>query len=133
MQNQEKILKIEDDINELLDGELRDNAFKFVAYLNQNQLTPTNRGDRYWKIPYNGFSICMITLEPGKLYLSFFLSYFQSGCNSENNNFRICMQDNVAFCDTCHTGCTGSFDLPLFGKDFTNVCSQHTINFVILN
>lgn len=40
MSEQKKYDKIEDGIIEFLDGELKENALKFAAYLNENQLTP---------------------------------------------------------------------------------------------
>ncbi len=40
MSEQKKYTKIEDAIVELLDGEIKENALKFAAYLNENHLTP---------------------------------------------------------------------------------------------
>ena len=63
MQNseQKKYDKVEDAINELLDGELQENALKLAAYLNENQLK--SNMSAWGKFTYNGYNIGRMTVE----------------------------------------------------------------------
>jgi len=131
MCEQERNLKIEDDIQELFEGALRINSLDFISCLHENQLTPRNCGEKYWKVPFNGYNICGIWLKPNEIYISFFLSYLQEEYNGEcSDEFNASIHKHVGFCSVCHDGCTGPFNVPIFGKEFKNVCSQHTVDFV---
>jgi hypothetical protein len=120
---------------EALDAEQKADALDFIAWLTERQLAPCKDGeDSCWKVPYNGSNICKMWLNPERerVYISFFLSYsFADNSESFGEGFRAAMHSNVQRCHHCHEGCTGPFDVPIFGKELAGVCSQHTINFTL--
>ena len=60
---------MEKEIRKYLDGDLRERALEFAAWLRANGLTP-----RGGKIPYGGKYLCMIQIEEKQLWrLTFFL------------------------------------------------------------
>ena len=111
-----------------LDGELKQIAFIFVDYLKENQLTPLP--DTYentcCKIPFNGKNLCKVWIHPNEIQFHFWFGDYSS---EFDEGFKTAVQERVGFCDVCHEGCTGPFDVPIFGKELKNVCSQHTIVF----
>jgi len=118
----------EDKIHECLDGEVKQIALNFVDYLKENQLTTlsdTYEGNAV-KIPYNAKNLCKIWLNPNEIQFHF---WFGDYSGESDEDFKAAVQARVGFCDICHQGCTGPFDVPIFGKELKNVCSQHTIAF----
>jgi len=110
---EKKYLKPKDDISELFDGKLKKSG-------EQNS----------WKLAHDGKNICKVWVGDDGSYTSFFLAYLQGDyTNDLGADFEACMQEHVQICYVCHEGCTGGFDVPIFGKPMQNVCSQHTINF----
>ena len=126
MSEQKVYPKIENDILELFDGELQENALKFVAYLNANQLTPKQDGPGDWKIPYKEFHLCMIQIESNKWTFTFFFGDYSG---EFDEGFITTVQGHVNICESCHDGCTGGIDKTIFGKEYINTCSQLTIQF----
>ena len=124
--------KIEKDILALYDGTKKEFMLQLVAFFKESQLMLTNcKHDKTeWHVSFNGCNLCKLWLKPNDIFVSFFLSYLQEEYRGEfGHKFETCMQQHVQFCYTCHDGCTSSMDVPIFGKELTNVCSQHTINF----
>ena len=119
---------LEDKIHKHLDGELKQTALCFVDYLKENQLTP--QPDIYEanavKIPYDGKNLCKIWFHPGEIHIHF---WFGDYSGEFDEAFKEAVQAGVGFCNVCHQGCTGPFDVPIFGKALKNVCSQHTVAF----
>jgi len=119
--------KIEEKIFELYDGELREVALKFFAYLNENQLTTKPDDTLGGKIPFNECYLCEIRCEePNKMEFHFWFGDY-SGEFDEGSASSV--QEHLRFCKACHSPCTGGIDTTIFGKEFKNVCSQHTIVF----
>ena len=118
--------RMEDDILELFNGELKETALKFAADLTANRLTPKQWRPKCWKIPHNECHLCMIQLEPNKWKLTFFFGDY-SGKFDEG--FIKAVQENVRTCTSCHDPCTGGIDTMIFGKECLNACSQLTIQF----
>jgi len=124
--------KIEKDILALYDGTKKDFMLQLIACLKESQLTLTkSKHDKTcWNLSFNGKHISKLWLKPNDIFMSFFLSYLQGDYRDElSSDFETCMQNHVQICFTCHDGCTGQMDVPIFGKKLKNVCSQHTINF----
>jgi len=125
--NGDDIAKVmEDDILELFDGELKETALKFAAYLNVSQLTPKQDGPTDWKIPYKECHLCMIQLEPNSWRFTFFFGDYSGEFDQD---FIAAVQENVQTCKRCHDGCIFGKDTTIFGKGYINACSQLTIQF----
>jgi len=119
------VMKMEDKIHEFLDGDLKEIALKFAEYLNESNLAPINVGKDSCKIPYNEHHICMIQFEPNQWKFTFFYGDY----NSEfDQDFIKTVQKNLKFCSPCHD-CTGALDAMIFGENYSNLCSQLTIQF----
>lgn len=130
MSEQQKYIKIEDAIVEHLDGELQENALKFAAYLNKNQLTPNMSA--WGKIRFNGYNLGWMRIE-GKNDWSFqIFNFLDFGkFNDEDEEFTKVIHDHVKICSApCHDECWRAKDVKIFGKEFKSVCSQHSHDFV---
>ena len=129
MSEQKKYDKIEDAIIELLEGELQENALKFAAYLNENQLTPNMSEWGY--IPFNGYRLGWMQVEGKDKWLLEIFNFLKfDEFNDDDEEFTKVVHHHVRFCDDSHGGCWGAKDVKIFGKEFTNVCSQHSRAFV---
>ena len=125
-----KVSKFEDLIKQRLSGEMKEIAMNLAAYLNENQLTPTqSREQTCWKVPYNGKCIAgMWVGEHNNLDVHFW--YIDFIGEIDTNTASIITTDGYfQCCYVCHDGCSGGFDTPVFGKEIKNLCSQHTIQF----
>ncbi len=57
------IPKIENEILELLDGDLKESALGFAAWLNANKMTPQLWfGPGFWRVPYGSDYLCGIVV-----------------------------------------------------------------------
>ena len=119
---------LENKIQECLDGELKETALKFVDYLKNSQLTalPDTYEKNAVKVPYDGKNLCKIWFHPNEIQFYF---WFGDYSGEFDENFKTAVQERVGFCDVCHQGCTGPFDVSIFGKELKNICSQHPIAF----
>jgi hypothetical protein len=129
MAEQQKYTIIEDAIVELLDGELQENALNFVAYLNENQLTPNMSA--WGKIPYNGYNLGWMSVEENAWSFQVFNFLDFGKFNDEDEAFTKAIHDHVKICIApCHDECWRAKDVKIFGKEFKSVCSQHSQDFV---
>ena len=134
--------KIEDAITDFLDGDLQENALKFVAYLNENELSPIllpykmdNGKTIGVKIPHNGHYLgWMLVKEKGEWMFQIFnfLDFGQSIHTDEKDEaFKKAVYDHVDICGSpCHDECWRAKDVKIFGKEFKSVCSQHSRDFI---
>jgi len=139
MSEQKKYNKIEDAIIEHLEGDIKETALKFVAYLYENQLTPKipdhNPGFHYGKIPYNGYYLGWIVVEPNKWIFEIFnFSHLGEFCD-DDEEFIAAVYEHIIPCSAscgcpCVEPCQLSKETTIFGKKFCNVCFQHTHGFV---
>jgi AAA+ ATPase superfamily predicted ATPase len=130
MSEQKNYNKIEDAIIENLDGELKETALKFAAYLNENQLTPNMSA--WGKIPFNGYNLGWMRVEGKNEWLFEIFNYLKFGeFNDGDEEFNKTVHDHVNICDApCHDECWRAKDVKVFGKEFKSVCSQHSRAFV---
>ena len=117
---------IEDVINKHLEGELKEQALEFVPWLKANGVTKWRNNPMDWKLPYGEHYPCMIQFDPNQWRFTFFAGDY-SGDFEEG--FAKAVQDNVKPCTSCHGGCIFGRDITIFGKEFTNACSQLTVQF----
>jgi hypothetical protein len=120
---------IEDEIIELLEGDLKETALGFVAYLNVNQMTPRQWfGPHYWRIPFEAYYLCSIFMGKDKWRVFFFSGNYEG---EFEESFIKAVQDSVVPCSSC-TGddCPKGRLMTIFGKDFENTCFQFPVQFV---
>lgn len=121
--------QIEEEIQELLAGDLKKTALEFVAYLRANQMTPRQWfGPCYWRIPYEKNYLCSILMSKDKWRVFFFSGDYKGEFEVE---FIKAVQDSVMPCISC-TGddCPKGIEMTVFGKEFTNTCFQFPVQFV---
>ena len=142
MSEQKKFSQIEDAIIEFLDGKPQENALKFVAYLNENELSPIllpyemDGGKTIGcKIPYNGHYLGWVLVkENGEWCFQIFnfLDFGESIHSDERDEeFKKAVYNHVSICGVpCHDECWRAKDVKIFGKEFKSGCSQHSRDFV---
>jgi hypothetical protein len=127
---QEKISpQIEEEILELLEGDLKETALGFVSYLRTNQMTPRQWfGPSYWRIPYEKNYLCSILMNKDKWRVFFFSGDYKG---EFEEGFIKAVQSSVMPCVSC-TGddCPKGKEMTVFGKEFTNTCFQFPVQFV---
>lgn len=120
--------QIEDEINELLEGDLKETALGFTAYLRTNEMTPRQWfGPNYWRIPFGEYYLCSILINRNKWRVFFFSGAYEGELEQ---GFIKAVQDSVMPCVSC-TGddCPKGKDMTVFGKEFANACFQFPVQF----
>lgn len=119
--------EIEEEIIKLLDGDLKESAMGFVAYLRANQMTPRQWfGPNYWRIPYEKNYLCGIHMKKD-IWRFWFFSGDYSG--EFDKGFIKAVQDGVKQCVSCTDDCPKGKDTIVFGKEFSNTCFQFPVQF----
>ena len=139
MKLRKKPLEIEKAIRKYLKGEQMERALEFVAYLNKNQLTPKipkrYHGFHYGKIPYNGYYLGWIVVEPNKWEFQIFNFSHLGEIHDDDEEFIAAVYEHINPCThscgcPCVEPCQNAKETTIFGKKFCNVCFQHTQGFV---
>lgn len=122
------IPKIEDEIRELLDGEVKETALGFVTYLKDHNMTPQQWFcPTIWRVPYRENYLCGIFMnQTGKFRIYFFKGDY-SGVFEER--FIKAVHDNVKPCIDCGGECPKGMLATVFGKEFENTCFQFPVQF----
>jgi len=119
--------KIEDIVNNVLSGDVLNNALDFVAYLRENKLSPIWSAKNVWTVSYKTFRVCFIrlngaadyhNLSAGSWNISPFIGEYDA--NSLSGELKEIAWANKKNCRTC-----GQCALPLsaiFGKEFATSC-----------
>ncbi|MCL2546016.1 MAG: hypothetical protein FWE06_02320 [Oscillospiraceae bacterium] len=132
MSGQKSYATIEDAINDLLEGEHKENALNLAAYLAKNNVSPNMAN--WGKVRYNDeYNIGRMGVE-GKnnwCFEVFSSLHYQYGYVDDDTDFVTAVHDRVSICHTpCHDECWRAKDVKIFGKEFKSVCSQHSGAFV---
>ena len=122
--------KPEEMILELLDGEVKETALEFVAYLRANKLTPRYSSVNSWNVSYKGKMLCYIKIidrtEKSTWNIAFRLEEF----NREfSKRFKKAIQENLKPCTACLKACPKGVNLTAFKKEIKNVCRGWPIQF----
>ena len=119
--------KFENEIRELLDGDLMERALVFAKYLNENGLTPRLWfGPTYWRVPYETNYLCGIKLDKG-LWRFWF---FQGDYGGElDEGIKDTVREKVGTCTECSGDCKPVPSMTVFGKEFSDVCCNFPIQF----
>jgi len=122
-------LQIEEEVLELLDGELREQALLFIAYLRKNQLVPRLWfGPRFWIVPWENNNLFGIHLKEDAWHFWFFSGDYSGEADEEVIKL---VQDNVGYCVNCKDECESkSMDLTIFGNKYANMCYQFPVRFI---
>ena len=126
--------KIEDVINEQLEGDRRQNALDFIAYLRENKLNPVWTATNAWWVNYKGKRLVSIRvrgintagmswgygLDPGSWHIGHWLQGFNfpDNLNDELKQFIWANMQPCKHCMCCAPGHSGEF----LGKKFETVC-----------
>jgi len=130
MTEQQKKPQVEDEIHAILDGERKETALLFAAWLRENQLAPQPWfGPGWWRIPFGEYYLCAMIVANANWNVFFFKGDY-SGVHDEK--FVKAVTDCVFPCTKCHgegwTQCKG-IPATIFGKEFTDTCFQFPIQF----
>lgn len=119
--------RIEDEILELLDGDLKEIALGFAAYLRANQLTPRQWfGPGYWRVPHEKDYLCGIVVNQNRWRVWFFSGDYSGELDK---GLIGAVHDSVRPCVSCVDDCPKGKDMTVFGKVFTNTCCQFPVQF----
>ena len=125
---------IEEAIDDLLEGEYRENALELAAYLKENDMSPNMA---HWgKTRYNDeyYIGRMNITEKNRWCFEVFSNlhyYARDGYVDDDADFVAAVHQRVNVCESpCHEQCWRAKDVNIFGKEFKSVCSQHSGEFV---
>ena len=127
------IPKIEDEILSHLNENMRKSALNFIAYLNENELTPRLWFcPGFWIVPYgehNLFGIHLYGFNSGTDKNGWVFWFFSGDYSGSTDNEVIgLVQKNAGQCVKCTGDCTSQgVDVSLFGKEFKNLCYQFPV------
>ena len=132
MSEQKNYNTIEEAINDLLEGEQKENALNLAVYLKENNMSPNmaKEGKTRYNDEYNiGW---MIINGKDNWYFEVFDSlHYQYGYEDDDADFVAAVHKRVNICESpCHDQCWRAKDVKVFGKEFKSVCSQHSGEFV---
>ena len=129
--------KLEDALNELVNGDVLKNALDFVAYLRANKMSPAWTTPNSWKVSCKGKGVCYIKIGPmpghhrlenGSWLINFHGSFardyepFFASEKLKKNAWA-----NIKHCWKCNEDCVAEkkwVRAPVLGKEFDNVCKN---------
>ena len=120
-------MTIEKGIRKHLDGEMKERALGFAAYLNASGMVPKQWfNPDFWRIPHDDHYLCGIKLYEGGWVFWFWSGDYSGGLEEECINF---VQQHVTACIDCvgDDHCKKGKDTTFFGKKFTRTCIQFPI------
>jgi len=115
---------IKDKMNDVLSGEVLQNALDFAEYLEANEMVIDSG-----VISYKGKDVCYMHLDDAKEYPSPWTIWTAGDHISEHEDVPLSEQmketvwANVNNCGNCGAGCNPGTRKMIFGKEFDNVCS----------
>ena len=122
----------EDIIPLYLEGDMKENALDFAAWLRANGMSPGWYGQNRWKASTSSKPICFLFLEssyleykpPLNLRLRLVLPHMKDYENSITDEaLKQLIWDNISPCGNC-TYCSPGINLPLFGKELKGTCKN---------
>lgn len=134
--------EIEDRIEILLDGEMKNIALAFVAYLREKKMPPKSATKTSWKVSYKGKTVCSISINDKEWcvwtyvwYTNYITPEYQAEYENFvlNENLQEFIWDGLYACvayhplkggGCCHPekSCAGGQTKVVFGKEFKNMC-----------
>ena len=133
MTDLKKYESIEETINNLLEGEHKENALNLASYLKKNNMSPNMKNTG--KVRYNNeYNIGCFGIESKNNWCFEVFSnlhyYSVNGYIDDDADFVEAVHKRVKICNApCHDQCWRAKDVNIFGKEFKSVCSQHSGEF----
>lgn len=122
--------QIEEIVPELLDGELRETALGFVAYLRAKKHTPQYSSTNSWKISYQGKCVCYIKMSHKMIRNIWRVAFYLDEYDHEfSEGFNKTVQDNLKPCEACLMACPKGLKLTVLGKEFSGICRHFPVQF----
>ena len=132
--------RIEDVINDVLEGDSKKNALNFANYLRANEI-PLDESDCYWEVKLNGKCMCFILIidsddapgpwtvwsdqEPGTWSTWSDKDEIKEYEDSTvDKHIKEIAWSHVNFCTNCGSGCNPGRSKTILGKNFDNVCKS---------
>ena len=130
-------LKIEDEIPKFLDGDMKQSALDFVAYMRGNKMQPSWQSTNTWMAKHKGQNVCAVKLSKGSWCVVPRISRWNKLINSYNLYEKELTQEgltgivlaNVNFCRSC-AGCAPGWKMTFFGREHENVCHNVPVRYV---
>jgi len=130
-------LKIEDEIPKFLDGDMRQAALDFVAYMRDNKMQPSWQSTNSWKANYKGQNICVIRISEGSWCVvprisrwnKLIPSYDLYEREITEEGLRSIVLANVNICRRC-ANCGPGWSMTFLGKGFDDVCHNVPVRYV---
>jgi len=130
-------LKIEDEIPKYLDGEMKQSALDFIAYMRANKMQPSWQSTGSWKANFKGQNICVVRLSEGSWCVVPRISRWNKLIGNydlyENELTAEGMRDivlaNVNICRDC-ANCAPGWKTAFFDKVYDNVCHNVPVRYI---
>jgi hypothetical protein len=130
-------LKIEDEIPKFLDGETKQFALDFIAYMRANKMQPAWLSTNSWKANHKGQNVCTIRLSEGSWCVVPRISRWNKLISSynlyekeiEEEGLQDVVLANINFCRRC-ANCGPGWKINFFGKEYENVCHNVPVRYV---
>ena len=123
--------KIEDVINNSLDGNRKQDALEFLAYIKSLKMTPQWASTNSWSLSYKSKRVGYIkindTTRDWELWLNAqYDDNFNDLVSKENADVKDSFLNNIYYCFHC-SACTPGKDIVFMGKELKNVCATPVI------
>ena len=130
-------LKIEDVIPEFLDGEMKQSALDFIAYMRATKMQPTWQSTNSWKANYKRQNVCVIRLSEKSWCVVPRISRWNKLIDSYNlyekeiteEGIKNIVLANINICRSC-ANCGPGWEMTFFGKKYDNVCHNVPVRYI---
>ena len=130
-------LKVEDEIPKFLQGDMRESALAFVAYMRANRMQPSWLSTNSWKANYKGQNVCTLRLSPSSWCVVPRINRWNKLISSYNlyekelaeAGLRDIVLANVNFCRRC-ANCGPGWGMEILGVDYENVCHNVPVRYI---
>jgi len=116
--------KIEEWIDECLDGENAENALNFVTFLRQNKMSPIWYANGSFSVTKKSKRVCIIKIQKGEWIIWSHTNYNENfneilSAEPQKVQEKVCREIEYCFsCSQCRPGKKGV----IMGKEYQNIC-----------
>ena len=128
--------KIEDLVPDYLNGDMKQSALNFIAYLRANRMQPVWQSTNTWRVNHKGQQICAVQLADSSWRVAPRISRWNKLINSYNiyekqlseAGLKETVLANINYCRRC-AHCGPGWRMDFFGKDYENVCHNVPVRY----